>query len=253
MALRIRKTPKIFIFPFSMFPAFTIPFSGLGIAKARRRTTPSSTAAPLKNDSLSVTVGGNEKKWATTNGREARCQGLRTWPIMLLLLAAITTGAQAQSAPLQVMRSSTLEQSFLVMPTIADAPGEVYVDDVRIRVDVENNTRIYRVFHRGVTHTLYVALDAPLGYAAYDLNRNRFERLSSGLRVELEDLGDEGLLNRIVAAAGGTGGKAYPMLGFALVHLSPEDNPVNAAQAIEALPGVTDVRLTVRRKPRVPR
>ena len=82
---------------------------------------------------------------------------------------------------------------------------------------------------------------------AFDPRRNRFERLSHSLRIELED---DGRLDQIVAAVGG---KAYPMLGFAIVQLSPQDNPVDAARALEALPGVLDVRLMVEGPRRVPR
>ena len=126
----------------------------------------------------------------------------------------------------------------------------MYVDDVRIRVAIEDGTRVYQAFHQGVTRTLYVAPDAALRYVAFDPERNRFELLSPALRVELAD---DGLLGQVVAAAGGTGGKAYPRLGFAIVHLSPQANPVDAAHAIEAMPGVIDVRLMTEGPRRVPR
>ena len=42
------------------------------------------------------------------------------------------------------------------------------------------------------------------------------------------------------------------MLGFAIVHLSPQANPADAAHAVETLPGVTDVRLMARGTIRVP-
>ena len=167
-------------------------------------------------------------------------------PVMLLFLASTHPAAQA---PLHVMRSATLERPLLVMSTGAAAPGEAYVDAVRIRVAVEDDARVYRVFHRGVTRTLHVALDAAPRYVAFDPERNRFELLSHSLRVELED---DGLLDQIVAAVDGTGSKAHPMLGFAIVQLSPQANPVDAADAIEAMPGVTDVRLMLRGTIRVP-
>jgi hypothetical protein len=148
------------------------------------------------------------------------------------------------------MRSATLERPLLVMATDASAPGEVYVDDVRIRVAIEDGARVYQVFHRGITRTLHVAPDAALRYVAFDPERNRFELLSPGLRVELEDYR---LLDQVVAAVDGTGGKAYPMLGFAIVHLSPQANPVDAAHAIEAVSGVLDVRLMIEGPRRVPR
>ena len=85
---------------------------------------------------------------------------------------------------------------------------------------------------------------------AFDPERNRFELLSPGLRVELEDYD---LLDRVVDAIDGTGGKAYPMLGFAIVQLLPEANPVDAIRTIEAMPGVIDVRLITEGPRRVPR
>ena len=182
--------------------------------------------------------------------RKAPRQCLGALSAALLFLAGTHTAAQAQNAPLHVMRSATLERPLLVMSTDAAAPGEVYMGDVRIRVAIEGDFRVYRVFHKGTTRTLHVSLDTPLHYVAFDPRRNRFERLSHSLRIELED---DGRLDQIVAAVDGTGGKAYPMLGFAIVQLSPQDNPVAAARALEALPGVLDVRLMVEGPRRVPR
>ena len=188
-------------------------------------------------------------KSTNRKARQTRRRCLAALPAMLLFLAGAHAAAQGQDAPLHVMRSATLERPLLVMATDAAAPGEAYVDDVRIRVAVEDGFRVYQAFHDGITRTLHVAPDAALRYVAFDPERNRFEMLSNGLRVELEDYG---LLDQIVAAAGGTGGKAYPMLGFAIVQLFPDANPVAAADAIEAVPGVTDVRLMLRGTIRVP-
>ena len=189
-------------------------------------------------------------KPATMKVCKARRRSLAALPVMLLFLAGAHAAAQGQDAPLQVMRAATLERALLVMATDASAPGEVYVDDVRIRVAIEDGARVYQAFHQGITRTLYIALDASLRYVAFDPERNRFEMLSNSLRVELEN---DGLLDEIVAAADGTGGKAYPMLGFAIVHLSRQDNPVDAIRTIEALPGVIDVRLMTEGPRRVPR
>ena len=186
---------------------------------------------------------------ATTNVRKARRRCLAALSAMLLLMVGAHAAAQGHDAPLHVMRSATLERPLLVMATDAAAPGEVYVDDVRIRVAIEDGTRVYQAFHQGVTRTLYVALDAALRYVAFDPERNRFELLSPGLRVELEDYG---LLDRVVDAVDGIGGKAYPTLGFAIVRLTPEANPVDAIRTIEAMPGVIDVRLITEGPRRVP-
>ena len=185
----------------------------------------------------------NPKSWRT-NRRSAQALF-----VMLLFLPAAHAFAQGREAPLHVMRAATLERPLLVMPSGASAPGEAYVDGVRIRLAIEGEFRVYEAFHDGVTRTLRVPLDAALRYVAFDLARNRFELLSSALRVELEDFE---LLDEMIAAAGGTGGKAYPMLGFAIVNLSPQANPVDAADALEAVPGALDVRLMTRGTIRVP-
>lgn len=183
------------------------------------------------------------------SGFKAHSRCLALLLLVLVSLFGTQTAAQGQGAPLHVMRSATLERPLLVMPSDASAPGEAYVDDVLIRVTVENEFRVYEAYHKGVTRSLHVPLDAPPHYVAFDIERNLFELLSPVLRVEMEEYG---MLDQIVAAAGGTGGKAYPMLGFAIVHLLPQDNPVSAADAIQDLPGVMDVRLMLRGTIRVP-
>ena len=109
--------------------------------------------------------------------------------VIMLFLAGGEAAAQGKGAPLHVMRSTTLERDILVMSTEASEPGEVYVDDVRIRVSMEDGVRVYQVFNKGVARTMYVALGASPHYVAFDPERNRFELLSPGLRVELEDYG----------------------------------------------------------------
>ena len=107
--------------------------------------------------------------------------------------------AQGQEAPLRVMRAASLERQLLVMPSDVAAAAEAYVDDVLIRVVVEEDFRVYEALHDGVKRTLHVPLDAPLGYVAFDTERNQFEPLEPGLRVEMDDYG---LLEGVVAAAG---------------------------------------------------
>ena len=88
---------------------------------------------------------------------------------MLLFLAGAHAAAQGHEARLHVMRSATLERPLLVMSNDTSAPDEVYVDDVRIRVAIEDGTRVYQAFHNGITRTLYVPLDASLRYVAFGL------------------------------------------------------------------------------------
>ena len=168
----------------------------------------------------------------------------------LLLVSGARTGAQEHNAPLNVVRSTTLDRALLVLPADVSAPGEAIVDYLRLQVAIEDGFLVYRILHGGVTRTLHVALDAPRPYAAFDPERNRFETLSPSVRVELEDYE---LLDRIIAAVDGVGGKAYPMLGFAIVELALDANPLDAVHVIETLPGVVDVRLMIEGPHRVPR
>ena len=176
--------------------------------------------------------------------------GLLAAPFMLLLSTAAQAVGQGHDGPLRVVRWTSQERPVLVMSTGTSAPGEAYVDGVRIRVAVEGDFRVYQAFHDGATRTLHVALDAVPRYAAFDTERNRFELLSASLRVELED---DALLDDVIAAAGATGGKAYPMLGFAIVQLPSQVNPADAAGDIQSLPGVVDAQVMIEGRPRVPR
>ena len=179
---------------------------------------------------------------------KTRWRCLAALPVVLLVTGS-HAAAQGPGAPLHVVRSATLEGPLLVMAADAAAPAEAYVDGVRIRVAIEDGVRLYQAFHQGVTRTLHVGPGAAPRYVAFDPGRNRFDMLSNGLRVELEDYG---LLEDVVSAVDGAGGKAYPMLGFAIVHLRPLSNPVDAADAIRDVAGVTDVRLIPRGAIHVP-
>ena len=81
-----------------------------------------------------------------------RWQG--AWPAMLLFLAGTQDAAQGQDAPLHVMRSATLERPCWSWPPTRPRTPEVYVDEVRSRVAIEDGTRVYQAFHRGTTRAL---------------------------------------------------------------------------------------------------
>ena len=179
---------------------------------------------------------------------KGRC--LMVLPAMLLLLAGHRAAAQEYDTPLHVMRAAALDRPLLVMATATPTPSEAYVEGVRIRVTLEGDFRVYRASLNGVSRALHVPLDAALRFAAFDPERGRFEMLSPSLRLELEDYDR---LEQLVAAVGGTGGKAYPMLGFAIVWLPPDVNPAEASTTVEAMPGVLDVRLMIQGPFRVPR
>ena len=69
--------------------------------------------------------------------------------------------------------------------------------------------------------------------------RHQLGHLGPTLRVELCDYD---LLPETVRAACGTGSTVLELLGFAVVHLPAEANPVTAKESVERLPGVLSAR-----------
>lgn len=167
-----------------------------------------------------------------------------------LLLNAVA-GAQLDGpGAFDVIPSATIDHTLLVLPNRAEATGTAAAGGWYLSAAVEDGFRVYRAARGDRTRSLRVALSAPQRRVAFNPSTGRFETLSQNVRVELRDFGE---LDRVVAAAGGAGGKVYPLLGFALVHLPTGADPVAAAQTIANLPGVVSARLTVRGPRREPR
>lgn len=148
-----------------------------------------------------------------------------------------------------VVRSATIDGPAYVIAPRADT-GATEIDGVVLSVETADGFRVYRASRDGLTRTVRVAQDGPPRHLAYDPKRHRFKRLAPSLRVELAD---DRLLPSVVEAAGGTGGKAFPLLGFAVVHLPPESDPAAALRSVESMPGVVDVKLRIRGARREPR
>lgn len=165
-----------------------------------------------------------------------------------LLSATAVADEIAEPGAFQVFRSATIDHALFVLPD-ESAAGAASVDGWRLSATVEDGFRVYRAARGERVHTARVALSAA-HQVAFNPAASRFERLARNLRVELRD---PAALDRVVEAAGGTGGKAHPLLGFALVHLPAGADPVSAAAAVEGLPDVVSVRLTVRGPRREPR
>lgn len=188
-------------------------------------------------------------------GDRGRCFGVQATLAGAVLLFAPGAHAEAraeaefeQPGVFQVVQSATIDHPLLVLPGKSMA-GVASVDGWRLSAAEEGGFRVYRAVRGDRVRTLRVALSAPR-HVAFNPAAGRFERLAQNVRVELRD---PGALDRVVEAAGGTGGKAYPLLGFALVHLPAGADPVSAARSIRELPVVVSARLTVRGARRKPR
>lgn len=177
----------------------------------------------------------------------------RSWrPLLLAALLVfgfrVSAGEIEDRGLFEITRASTVDYPLLVLPMLS-VEGADITGGWRLSATEEAGFLVYRATRGGREHSVRVALSAPRR-VAFNPDKERFERLAQNLRVELRDAY---ALDEVVEAAGGTGGKAYPYLGFALVHLPAESDPVRAAASVRALPAVADVRLTVKGPKRKPR
>lgn len=148
----------------------------------------------------------------------------------------------------EVTRSATIDHPLIVLPRQSHA-GEADADGWLLSVKEEDGFRFYQATRGDRVHTARVALSSQR-HIAFNPATSRFERLTPNVRVELRDLS---ALDQVVEAVGGTSGKAYPLLGFAIVHLPAGADPVRAAQSIRKLPVVVNAWLTVKGPRRTPR
>lgn len=170
--------------------------------------------------------------------------------LAILLLIGAGAVAQTHEGGLQIRRADTIDHALLILPSDARAIGFATLDGWRLSADEQDGFRVYRASKGDRDYIKRVALGTPNRRYAFNPKKARFEQLAQSVRVELSH---QDLLEGIVRSAGGTGSKAYPMLGFALVHLSAEANPVQAAAAIQSMSGVLDARVMVRGPKRRPR
>ena len=170
--------------------------------------------------------------------------------LLLTLLAAASAVAAERLEGVRFLRAPTDGHGLIVMPADATASGTIEIDGVLLSVDVSGGFTVYRTNRDGQPRRAHQSVEGPPRYFAYDPKRHRFERLAPTLRVELRDYD---MLPEIVRTAGGTGSKAFEMLGFAVVHLPAEASPVTAMESVERLPGVISARPVIRMAKRGPR
>lgn len=168
---------------------------------------------------------------------------------LCLLMLAAAAHAQAQNLP-SVLRADTPQGDMLMLPD-AELPGGqvVNIDGVQLSIAIEGEFRIFSAIHKGEEQKLYVARRGPPRWLAFDPQQGRFRDVLSSIRVELRDYDQ---LDGLVEAAGGTSGKAYESLGFAIVHLPSHLNPAEAALRIAELAGVNQASIQLQGPIRVP-
>ena len=138
---------------------------------------------------------------------------------------------QSSAVPVQ-----TTEGSVLVLPDNATLPEQLAgASGTRVSIALEGDYRVYRARHKGKDHHVHVALDGPTRRLAFDLERGRFRDVLQSVRIEMDNYAN---FNDLVERAGGTGGKVYEPLGFALILLPENLNPAEVAAELAALPSV---------------
>ncbi len=174
---------------------------------------------------------------------------LRVFICACLLGGPASLGAQTLAAP-DILSAQTIEGSVLVMPFDTSVRGDMMASGgTRFTIDIEGDYRVYRALHDGKEYQAHVAIDGPQRRLAFDPKEARFRDVLPSLRVEL---GDYDQFDEIVVAAGGTGGKVYESLGFAIVRLPLGENPARSAARIASLPGVKSATIQLQGPLHVP-
>ena len=155
------------------------------------------------------------------------------------------TDAFALEADDGVLAVQSEERHLLVVP-IADetvAPRVIAGDGIRFEVGVENGFRVYRAWYEGRIHTTRAPVDGPQRRFAFDPKYQRFDEVTSTLRVRVTDFDR---LDEVIDAAGASGGKSYPALGWALLRLPAEANPAVVARELSEHELVTGAEIVLR-------
>ena len=177
----------------------------------------------------------------------------KTMPKLLtaLSIALIAAGAQARDgASLGILQATTEQRQVLVMPLSGPAaPATALMDGARVEVAVEGAFVVYRVHHRGQTHTAYNPLNGPRRWLAFDPGHGRFNEVAPNLLVRMAAY-DE--LDSLIDRVGALGGKAYPALGWALLRFPEDVNPAEAARKLASDPLVQSAELLLRADVQVP-
>ncbi len=160
-----------------------------------------------------------------------------------------TTANVHGNDPLSMTSALDADGGLLLVPSSESDIGEPLVAGVRMSQGIEQGWRVFRAHVDNQTHTAHVAIDDESTHLAFDTAQKRFRRMLPSLRVELRDYAT---INEIVRKVGGTDGRVYEDLGFAIVRLPDTTNPARAAELLESQPGVLSTRLQLEEPPIIP-
>lgn len=165
------------------------------------------------------------------------------------LRVAAQTGEQIAQPSLVVRRVAAGTGDVLALPASSTLEsGDAIVDGIAFEVATAGGVRIYRATDEGRTYSARADAAGPAVRFAYERTSRRFAVITSTLRADLNAFDD---LDRLVGEIGAVSGKAYPQLGFALIRLPREADPIAAVDRLAARHGIrASVQLQeVRRRP----
>ena len=197
-------------------------------------------------------VGGhqllNEKEAAVKTGLTTRMRSATLTAVALAVMVLCPATARAQVLPIDT--TIVDERPVVVLPTgFGEFSASVAVGDVSVRVSADENLRAYRALYQGRIYTAHEDARQPSARLAFDPAERRFRRVSTTIRVELNDLDS---IDSLVRDYGALYGKAYSGLGFGLIRLGQDADPALVAELLDADVRVLDAHLHFEREPMRP-
>ena len=162
-------------------------------------------------------------------------QPLNLCHIVLAAALFLSTGITYAQDPISMSSMRDANGELVLLPSEVGGDGAAMISGVRMTLGVEAGYRVYQAQVADKTHRAHVALNDQATHLAFDTSQMRFRRMLPSIRIELKDYGH---IDEIVEAAGGTSGKVYASLGFALISLPKATNPANAVRLIQSQPNV---------------
>lgn len=157
----------------------------------------------------------------------------------LLTGVAVVIPARAQVAAL---RTTLVEDDVVVVLPSADAEftGASSTQGIDVSVSEVGGLVTYQATVGGRTFTAHADATASPRWIGFSPERQRFEEIARTVRVELANHSN---LDSLVLELGAIRGKSFSALGFALIELDRQTNPVDAMERLAVDPRVTEATL----------
>ena len=107
----------------------------------------------------------------------------------------------------------------------------------------------YQAVVNDKTETVWIHTEEEMPRLALNLSTGKWERLSTSLRVTMQDYSK---LDSVVKESGAKRGAAFPKLGFALIEVADSETLNSLSSRLNNIDAITDVRIQVERPIAIP-